>query len=348
VNILINPQTGTTYTYTQSDFNKLVTFDNASAISATLPQAGSGGNFGSGWWTESENLGAGTVTITPTTSTIDGASTITLTTNQGVQIVSDGVNYFTQRGMGGGGGSAAGSSGDIQFSDGSGGFLAAMAPDVLHYDSSHSQLTMVSNSPGFIMLLLTMAAGATAAPVSVTDSSNNPVFQVLPAGDLMIHGIPYTFPSSLPGSTSVLQCSSSGVITFATPTVDPDFFGSKSGLTNHSATSFVEIAVPAADFCGGLLTYTLYATDGTDRQSISGMVKFTATATGTTVNDPQYTSDLQTSASVTIGKLTSLITVTTGSNLLIFQVTPGSSLALPTINIVYTIRQDTSQTVTAL
>lgn len=93
----VNAQTGTTYTVLTGDRNKLVTFSNASAIAVTLPEAGSVG-FASNYVFTAVNLGAGLVTITPTTSTIDGASTITLSTNQGVTIFSDGTNYFTNRG----------------------------------------------------------------------------------------------------------------------------------------------------------------------------------------------------------------------------------------------------------
>lgn len=83
-----------------SDQNKLVTFSNASAVAATIAQAGSGGNFASGWAVSLKNLGAGTVTVTPTTSTVDGAASFTLTTGQGVDLYSDGTNYFTQPGKG--------------------------------------------------------------------------------------------------------------------------------------------------------------------------------------------------------------------------------------------------------
>lgn len=83
----------------------------------TLPQAT--GDFGAGWFYFAENRGAGTVTITPTTSTIDGAASLALTTNQGVLIVSDGTNYFTMRGIGGGGGGTPGGADtQVQFNDG--------------------------------------------------------------------------------------------------------------------------------------------------------------------------------------------------------------------------------------
>lgn len=99
--LLPNSQTGTSYTILAGDWGKLVTLSNASAIAVTLPQAG--GSFPNGFFFDAENRGAGTVTITPTTSTIDGSSSLALTTNQGVRIASDGTNYFTQRGVGGGG-----------------------------------------------------------------------------------------------------------------------------------------------------------------------------------------------------------------------------------------------------
>lgn len=100
--VVVNAQTGTSYTYLSGDRGKLVTHTNAAAIAGTLPQATT--VFGSGWFMWVENRGAGTLTITPTTSTIDGAASLALTTNQGCLIASDGTNYFTMRGIGGSGG----------------------------------------------------------------------------------------------------------------------------------------------------------------------------------------------------------------------------------------------------
>lgn len=97
----VNPQTGTMYTFVNTDCSKLVTFSNASAVAVTLPQASSasGGGAQAGTFMPPctiavMNNGAGTVTITPTTSTINkGASSLALTTGQGDIIVSDGANY---------------------------------------------------------------------------------------------------------------------------------------------------------------------------------------------------------------------------------------------------------------
>ncbi len=111
---LVNAQTGTSYTYLNGDASKLVTHTNGSAIAGTLPQA-NGSTFISGWFMDVQNRGVGTLTITPTTSTIDGASSLALTTGQGVRISSDGANYFTQRGMTGGAGGVCGSDGQFQY-----------------------------------------------------------------------------------------------------------------------------------------------------------------------------------------------------------------------------------------
>jgi hypothetical protein len=95
-----NAQSGTSYTFLNSDQGKLITFNNASAVAAALPQAGVGSQFTTGWFAYVQNLGAGLVTITPTTSTIDGLTTLVLSQNSGAIIVSDGTNFFTMRGVG--------------------------------------------------------------------------------------------------------------------------------------------------------------------------------------------------------------------------------------------------------
>lgn len=105
--VLVNAQSGTTYTVVTGDRGGLVTFSNASPVAVTQPQAG--GTFPSGWYVDFENRGAGTVTITPTTSTIDGAASIALATNSGIRVFSDGTNYFTQRGSGASAGLTLGS-----------------------------------------------------------------------------------------------------------------------------------------------------------------------------------------------------------------------------------------------
>lgn len=87
--------TGTTDTILSTDFSKMITYSNASSIAVTLPQAGSGSPaaFTSSYFFSVQNLGAGTVTITPTTSTINGGATLVLLSGQFASIFSNGTNY---------------------------------------------------------------------------------------------------------------------------------------------------------------------------------------------------------------------------------------------------------------
>lgn len=103
-----NAQTGTSYTFVAGDRGKRVTFANASSVAVTLPQAGTG--FPVGWSVQALNLGAGTVTITPTTSTVNGGATLTLAQYESAEIVSDGTNYSATKAIVSGSGSAPGGS----------------------------------------------------------------------------------------------------------------------------------------------------------------------------------------------------------------------------------------------
>lgn len=88
----VNAQSGTTYTFLANDKFSLCTFNNASPVAVTLPQATTTG-FGAGFVTFVKNLGAGTATITPTVSTIDGGTALVLRTGEWAIIFSDGTLY---------------------------------------------------------------------------------------------------------------------------------------------------------------------------------------------------------------------------------------------------------------
>lgn len=98
---LNNAQTGTTYAIVDGDRAKYVSFSNASSVAVSIAQAGASGSFLTGWYVDVKNIGAGTVTITPATSTIDGSPTLVLATGQSARINSNGSNYLTSRKDGG-------------------------------------------------------------------------------------------------------------------------------------------------------------------------------------------------------------------------------------------------------
>lgn len=90
-------QTGTNYAFVTGDCGSIVYLNNASNQIPTIAQAGTTG-FAAGWFVEACNIGAGTQTITPTTSTIGGAATYILAAGTAaapkcIGINSDGTNY---------------------------------------------------------------------------------------------------------------------------------------------------------------------------------------------------------------------------------------------------------------
>lgn len=96
----INNITGA-YLAVAGDYGKLLTNTTASNYTVTLPAVPPLAS----WWLAFQQSGSGTIIINPNGLTIDGsASNLTLTVNQGVLIFTDGTNYFTERGMGSGGG----------------------------------------------------------------------------------------------------------------------------------------------------------------------------------------------------------------------------------------------------
>lgn len=98
VNVSPNAVTATTYTVADTDRNRLTTFSNTSPVAVTLPQAGASSQFLSGWYSWFRNINTGVVTITPTTSTIDGAATFKLRKGQDILVISDGPNYLVVQG----------------------------------------------------------------------------------------------------------------------------------------------------------------------------------------------------------------------------------------------------------
>jgi hypothetical protein len=91
-----NSQTGTSYAFVPADATRVTVFNNANPVAATLANGATVG-FGAGTLFSVANLGAGVVTITCTSCTINGAGTLALSQNQGADIYggygSPAVNY---------------------------------------------------------------------------------------------------------------------------------------------------------------------------------------------------------------------------------------------------------------
>jgi hypothetical protein len=96
IGVPVNAQTGVSYTIAASDRASDVSMNNAGAVAVTLPQAGSTG-FGSNFPFLLPDLGVGAATITPTTSTINGASSLLVPQYWVAFTYSDNTNYTSYR-----------------------------------------------------------------------------------------------------------------------------------------------------------------------------------------------------------------------------------------------------------
>jgi hypothetical protein len=267
----INAQTGTSYTVVDGDRGKLIAQSNAGAIAYTLPNA-AGAGFDAGWYVAIQNRGAGTVTITPTTSTIDGAASLALTQNQGAWIFSDGTNYFTQRGIGGGGGGTPGGSDtQIQFNDG-----GAFGGDAgLTYNKTTDTLTVAgaialsASGAGYIEL----AEGTAPTVVANRLTFAAPV-------DVPASGLVYILPSDTPTNGEQLTANISGT----TVTLSWDAAGAGGSgdavSVNGSAATDANFINTAASGTVPSITWSLNTGATPDEISISAIGAASTTEAG--------------------------------------------------------------------
>lgn len=108
-------------------------------------------------------------------------------------------------------------------------------------------------------------------------------------------------------------------------------------IVDGSATSLFEVPIAAAGYAAGAILYTVFASDGTDHQVMSGLVTYsgvnkaatiTATITNATANDAK---------AVSSGTLTLAWTIVDSTNKVTIKLQPTGSLTETAFTVVYTI-----------
>ncbi len=94
----VNFQSGTTYTVAATDQGNLLIFNAGSAVAVTIPAASTTGFQAFTFIAQAVNS---TVTLTPQSGTIAGGASLSLSSGQSAQIVSDGTNYQVVKTFGG-------------------------------------------------------------------------------------------------------------------------------------------------------------------------------------------------------------------------------------------------------
>jgi hypothetical protein len=147
------------YTATAADCGKLIVFNSSSAHSLTLPAATPFAQ----WNISVQNIGSGTVTVSPNGLNLDGAvSSLTLTQAQGLAISTDAANYFSERGA-------------VNVAPGIGGVAAKTA-----------DYTAVTSDSGKLLIMNSGSAHTITLPASPPSSTWMIAVQNVGAGSLTI------------------------------------------------------------------------------------------------------------------------------------------------------------------
>jgi hypothetical protein len=133
----------------------------------------------------------------------------------------------------------------------------------------------------------------------------------------------------------------------STTLIDRFITGPKTTLVDATATSLFEIALPTLTGASGVIEVTIFATNGTDVQTRSQIIRYSA------VNKAAaYQSEIvivSEAASVSTGTLTAAWTIVTGTNKITVKVNADTSLASTTdFYATYTLKNNSDQAVTIL
>lgn len=113
--------------------------------------------------------------------------------------------------------------------------------------------------------------------------------------------------------------------------------GASKTIVDGSATSLFDVACAAGARASGVVLYNVFASDGTDYQSMTGMATYSAVnKAGTLTLAVGYATGNDAKA-VSSGTLTLSFTFVTGTNKGTFKLTPTGSLTETTYFIFYTV-----------
>lgn len=115
------------------------------------------------------------------------------------------------------------------------------------------------------------------------------------------------------------------------------FNGVSKTIVNGSATSLFNVDCQSGAICGGSLLYTVLASDGTDFQSLSGVVTYAAVNKAGTLTLTITEVAANQAKAVSAGTLTLAWTFVTGTNLGTVSLQPTTSLTATTFTVKYTV-----------
>ena len=244
----VNAQSGTTYTLLDADQEKLVTVNNIAPVAVSLAQAGASSQFVNGWHVTLINKGAGTVTITPTTSTINGNTSTTLTTGYTLDIWSDGTNY-----------QASNTAGTTSAYSLVGNSTSTLSPPTSlqsgiilgtpGFTESGVGIQQTKSVNGYFQNILQNTSTGTAASADFILGNNNSTSSTY-YGDFGINGGNYTGTGSLALPNATYLYSQTGDLVLGTDTANALHFVYNNGATDSLTINSSGLTVPSFSTAG--------------------------------------------------------------------------------------------------
>lgn len=108
-------------------------------------------------------------------------------------------------------------------------------------------------------------------------------------------------------------------------------------IVDGSATSLFEVPIAAAGYAAGVVFYTVFASDGTDHQAMSGMVSYSGVNKAGTITRAIGYATGNDAKAVSSGTLTLSFTGTDDTNKMTVKLQPTGSLTETTYTIVYSV-----------
>lgn len=108
-------------------------------------------------------------------------------------------------------------------------------------------------------------------------------------------------------------------------------------IVDGAATSLFDVACAAAAMVGGLIFYTVEASDGTDHQALAGIVSYAAVNKAATLTLTITELATTQAKAVSAGTLTLAWTFVTGTNKGTVKLQPTGSLTETTYRLTYTV-----------
>ena len=147
------------YLAVSGDNGTEIVFNSGSALTFTLPASPPSAT----WTVFFQNIGAGTLTVSPNSLNIDGsASSLSVLTGQGAVIFTDGTNYFTERGI------TSATAGVSSLNTLTGALTIAAGTNITVTPSGGNTLTIAaSGGGGSALTYFSYPTGASASPTTV-------------------------------------------------------------------------------------------------------------------------------------------------------------------------------------